>query len=218
MPFYIVLAISTFLLSLLGTRLVILAARARPIPINPRRAHERPIPRGGGFAVVMALVIGLMMADVNYAIVLSVFLIAAVSLLGDLIPVLTIARLLVYMLAVLLSVSVFKEPVFGGILPFWADKTITILLWTWFIHIFTRMDGIDGNAPTQMVSISMGFLFLTVLNGSFSGPLSIYSLVIMTAGGGFLWWNWYPAKIHFGAVGCAPAGYLIGYSSGIRIV
>ena len=115
------------------------------------------------------------------------------------------------MLAVLIPVSVMNEPVLGGLLPLWVDKTLTVLLWVWLIHVFNVMDGIDGITPTETISIAGGLALILAINGAFPNPLAVYSLVVMAAACGFFWWNWYPAKILLGEAGSAPIGFLLGY-------
>src|SRR4051812_31388738 len=113
MFFYVFLSLSSFMLALLGTRLTILALRQRASgidPLNPRK----PL-RGGGLAVVMALVIGLLLADVSYSIVLAVFLLAAVSLLDDLIGVAFPVRLLIQVLTVLIPIGAMHVHLFAGV-------------------------------------------------------------------------------------------------------
>ncbi len=108
MTFYIILALSAFLISLLGTRLTILALRKRTILIdrpNLRSNHKAPTPRGGGIAVVITLIICLMVADIGYGIMLAMLLLAAVSLLDDIIGVPQPVRLLVQVMAVLIPLS-----------------------------------------------------------------------------------------------------------------
>jgi len=209
--FYIILTFAAFLLSLLGTRIVILAWRQRPAMLNARGQLHKPTPRSGGVAVVMALIICLLIADIHYAVILAMFLLAAVSLLDDIIGVPLPVRLLVQLLAVLIVLSVVPIPVFGGWLPGWADKAVTAMVWLWFINLFDFMDGIDGMSPTEMIGIGMGFCLITVIVGAFPDPLSVYSLIIVAAGWGFLWWNWHPAKIFLGEVGTIPIGFLLGY-------
>lgn len=214
MTFYIVLALSSFLITLLGTRLTILALRKRTylldIP-NARSNHAAPTPKGGGIAVVFALIICLLIADINYAIILSLLMLAAVSLLDDLIDVPAIIRLLVQILAVALPLTLLQVPVFDGALPMWLDKLVTGILWVWFINLFNFMDGIDGISPSEMFSISLGFCLISVFNNTFPDPLSVYSLIVYAAACGFLWWNWHPAKIFLGDVGSVPIGFLMGY-------
>ncbi len=214
MTFYIILALSAFMISLLGTRLMILALRKRTYLIdipNARSNHKAPTPKGGGIAVVFALIITLLVADINYAIVLSLLILAAVSLMDDLINVPAWIRFLVQILAVTLALSILKTPVFDGMLPMWADKLVTGFLWIWFINTFNFMDGIDGISPTEIICISLGFCLISVFNNSFPDPFSTYSLITYAAGSGFLWWNWHPAKIFLGDVGSVPIGFFIGY-------
>jgi len=109
MTFYIVLALSSFLISLLGTRLTILAVRKRVMPIDPaslRPNYKKPTPTGGGIAVVMGLIICLLVDDIDYGIILSMFLLAALSLLDDLIEIPLLVRLLVQLLSVLIAINV----------------------------------------------------------------------------------------------------------------
>lgn len=152
MTFYIVLALSTFVLSLIGTRLTILALRKRTVLLdhpNLRSNHVTPTPRGGGIAVVFTLIIGLLVADINYGIVLAVLLLAAVSLMDDVIGVPAIVRLIVQIMAVLIPLNILQVPVFGEFLPGWLDKLLVALLWVWFTNLFNFMDGIDGLSATE---------------------------------------------------------------------
>lgn len=214
MTFYIILALSTFVLTLVGTRLTIEALRKRTVLLdypNLRSNHVAPTSRGGGIAVVFILVIGLLIADINYGIVLAVLLLAAVSLMDDLIGVPILVRLLVQVMAVSIPLSMLHDPVFGGFLPGWLDKLLLALLWIWFVNLFNFMDGIDGIAAAEMIAIGAGMVLIASLAGSFPDALSAYSLVIAAAACGFLWWNWHPAKIFLGDVGSVPIGFLLGY-------
>ncbi len=209
MTFYIVLALSVFLLSLIGTRLTIQALRKRPALPNLRGFPAPPV--RGGIALVFVLVIGLLVADIHYGVVLAILLLAAVSLLHDLIGVPPLVRLLVQVLAVSLPLSFLAEPVFGGALPVWLDRVAAIGLWIWFINLFNAMDGIDGLAAGEMICISGGLVLLASLLGAFPSPLSSYSMVAATAGCGFFWWSRYPAKVALGEAGNVPIGFLMGY-------
>jgi len=215
MTFYLILPLTAFLITLLGTRLTILAFRQRVVPIDPasiRPDYKKPPLTGGGIAVVMAIIICLLVADIDYGIILALFLLAAMSLLGELIDIPLPVRLLVQLLAVLIAMSVVHIQVFGGFFPLWLDEAITAFLWVWFINLFKLMDGIDGISPMEMVCIGMGICLITVLSGGvFPDPLSTYALIVATAGCGFLWWNWHPAKILMGEVGSVPIGFLLGY-------
>jgi UDP-N-acetylmuramyl pentapeptide phosphotransferase/UDP-N-acetylglucosamine-1-phosphate transferase len=215
MTFYSLLALSAFMLTLLGTRLTIITFRKRVLPIDPlslRADYKKPPMNGGGLSVVMSLIICLLVADISYAIILAMFLLTAMALLDDLIRIPLPIRLLIQLLCVLIAINVVGKPVFGGHLPPWLDTSITAALWVWFINVFYIMDGIDGMSPMEMVSIAMGACLLAALTGrDFPDPLMVYSLIIVAAGCGFLWWNWHPAKILMNAVGAVPIGFLMGY-------
>ena len=211
MTFYLILSLSAFLLSLLGTRVSILAARKHISSIDRYGRPKRAIPGNGGIVLVMSLVICLLIADINYIVVLSLFLLAAISLLNEIIAVPAIVRALIYLIAVLLPLSLIRDPVFSALLPLWLDKAITAILWMWCIYAFNVMDGVDGITPTEMICIATGLALIVALTGVFPSALSVYCLVVMSAACGFFWWNWYPAKILLGEVGSAPIGFLIGY-------
>jgi UDP-N-acetylmuramyl pentapeptide phosphotransferase/UDP-N-acetylglucosamine-1-phosphate transferase len=210
----IILSICAFLMSLLGTRITILALRERLVPLTPleiQQGKRLPVPTGGGVAVVMSLVICLMVAEVGYSIMFALLLLAALALLGDLIRLPAWVRLLVQVLSVLVALGDMQTPLFGGAIAPWLDKGMTLLLWVWVINMFHFMDGIDGMTPTQMVTMSMGLCMLTVIDETFPTLLSTYSLVTFSVGAGFMWWNWHPAKVRLGEVGTMPIGFLMGY-------
>lgn len=214
MTFYIILSLSAFMISLLGTRLAILAFRKRALPIDPaslRADYKKPPVPGGGIVVAMTLIICLLVADISYAIILATFMLAAISLLDDLITIPLPVRVLVQVLSVLVALSVMHIPTFGGLLPMWMDKGVTAILWVWFINLFKLMDGIDGIAATEMIGISMGLCLITVMSDTFPSSLSTYNLIIASAACGFLWWNWHPAKVLLGESGSIPIGFLLGY-------
>ena len=212
--FYSAVALSAFLISLLGTRLMILALRKRTVLLdipNLRSNHRAPVPKGGGIAVVISLIICLLVVDIDYGIVLSLLLLAAVSLLDDLIGVPIVIRLCVQIIAVTVALSGMPDFVSASVLPNWVIHCFVGLLWVWFINVFNFMDGIDGISASEMISIGIGVAVPVVLLGDFPSVLSNYGLIVASAAFGFLWWNWHPAKIFLGDVGSVPIGFLLGY-------
>jgi len=191
----------------------LLALRKRTVLIdlpNLRSNHKQPTPKGGGIAVVFALIICLLIADIHYSIVLSILLLAAVSLMDDLIQVPPFVRLLVQVLAVSIPLTT-MAPLFGGMFPKWLDHAIVGALWIWFINLFNFMDGIDGISGVEMCCIGIGLCLISVFLGTFPNSFAAYSLILASAGFGFLWWNWHPAKIFLGDVGSVPIGFITGY-------
>lgn len=214
MTFYLIVALSVFSISLLGTRLVLLELKNRPFLIdipNARSNHTMPIPRGGGIAVITAMVIGLLLMNAGYGIILSLLILAAVSLIDDLLDLSPILRLAVQCLAVTIPLSAMEDLAFGGLFPVWMDKAIIGFMWVGFTNIFNFMDGIDGISASETVSIGSGFCALCIFTGMFPSELFSYSLVVAVAACGFIWWNWHPAKIFLGDVGSVPLGFILGY-------
>jgi len=214
MTLIIILGLSAFLFSLLGTRLLILALRRRTFMLdkpNARSNHLNPTPKGGGIAVVMALVICLVQADFSYGVLFSMLLLAAVSLLDDLLDLSPIVRLLTQALAVCVPLFLLDKPMICDWLPLWLDKLIIGLAWIWFINLFNFMDGIDGISATEMICISLGLCLIMVFADHFPGDIFTYAMILGAAACGFLWWNWHPAKIFLGDVGSVPIGFLSFY-------
>jgi UDP-N-acetylmuramyl pentapeptide phosphotransferase/UDP-N-acetylglucosamine-1-phosphate transferase len=211
--FYIVVSLAAFAMSLLGTRLTILALRQRPAA--PEIAHLRdrtkPIPRDGGIALVFALLACLMVADINYGVVLALLLLAAISLLDGLIGVPLVVRLLVQVMAVTVPLNMIETPLLADSVPLWLAKFITGAAWIGFTNSFRSMDHADGIAATLMICIGGGLALLTAMVGSYADALFTYGLIAAAAGAGFLWWNWPPARILMNETGSVPIGFLLGY-------
>ncbi|MBV8939816.1 MAG: glycosyltransferase family 4 protein [Alphaproteobacteria bacterium] len=222
MLYYIFLGIGAFVMSLAGTRVTILALRQKQVLMdipNPRSNHTTPVPRGGGVAVVITLVIFLLVMDVNtpgrgtdaYLLLAGMLLLASISLIDDWIQLSPFTRLVVQLIAVLLVMPDASHDWFPGFVPHWTDYALRALVWLWFVNLFNFMDGIDGLATTEMASIALGVLVLAVLTGMFGGALSLMSLIALAAAIGFLWWNWHPARIFLGDVGSIPIGFFLAY-------
>jgi UDP-N-acetylmuramyl pentapeptide phosphotransferase/UDP-N-acetylglucosamine-1-phosphate transferase len=211
MIFYIVLGISAFLFSLLGTRIAIATLRERQVPLAAPSNHIAPTPRGGGIVVVFSLLICLAQLDVGYSIMFSLLMLTAFSLLGDLMRVPQSARLIAQAFAVCIPLSAMPLHIAPDFIPMWATKLCIGVLWVWFINLFKFMDGIDGLTSAVMIGIGGGLCLLVALTGRFPDPLLTYGLVLVCAASGFLWWNWHPAKIFLGEVGSTPLGLFCFY-------
>jgi Fuc2NAc and GlcNAc transferase len=70
------------------------------------------------------------------------------------------------------------------------------------------MDGIDGLAASEAIFVSLAGAVLTVspVNGTGVG---FAALVFAAASGGFLLWNWPPARIFLGDVGSGFLGFVV---------
>src|SRR5689334_13305790 len=106
--FYSFLALGAFVMSLVGTRLMIIALRKKRVLIdipNARSNHARATPRGGGLAVVFSMLIFLMLGDASYWLVLGMLLLAGISFIDDWIRLSPVTRLCVQLMAVFAGIN-----------------------------------------------------------------------------------------------------------------
>jgi len=216
------LAVFVFLVAYLGTRALVGALARRAILDHPndRSSHSAPTPRGGGIAVLAALLpawllVGALMPDAPSTlptVIAAAAVLAALSWIDDTRGLGPGPRLALQVLCVgaVLWLAPFPAPVFGGWLPPVADVAATALLWVWFINLFNFMDGIDGIAGVETAAIGLG-VFVTAKVAKLDGHWLILGLSTAAAAVGFLRWNWHPAKIFLGDVGSVPLGFLLGW-------
>ena len=211
--------VGTFLASLAASGLLLLSLKKIGIVDTPneRSSHATPIPRGGGVAVILVILIawGIIQHEgfVTYQwIITGTLILGIVSLIDDLKSLSAIIRLFSQFFAVggVFFLTTPSTQYFLGLFPFWLDNTLAIILWVWFINLFNFMDGIDGISSVESSSIGLGIFFLTLF-GSSSIDTGILGLLIAAASLGFLCWNWHPAKLFLGDVGSIPLGFLLGW-------
>jgi UDP-N-acetylmuramyl pentapeptide phosphotransferase/UDP-N-acetylglucosamine-1-phosphate transferase len=217
-----VIAAGAGLIACLGTRALIPLLRRRAVLDRPneRSSHAMPTPRGGGIAVIAAILLawlGLvgfgLLPRASIPILFGAVLLAAVSWLDDLRGLPAAVRLATQLVAIglVLRVGLPAGLVFQGWLPGWLDAVGTALLWVWFINLFNFMDGIDGLASGEAAAIGLGLLLFATIGVGQDPGLMVLGAAITAAAAGFLVWNWAPARIFLGDVGSVPLGYLLGF-------
>jgi Fuc2NAc and GlcNAc transferase len=176
---------------------------------NERSLHRAPTPRGGGLAIVIVTVAGLAALAAARAIPGSVAwtvgaggaLVAAVGWLDDRRGVGAPARALVHTVAALWAVGwIWGEPAPVAILG--------ALGIVWAINLYNFMDGIDGLAAAEAVSVGLVAGGLLLVAGD--AALGSVAFLVAAAAAGFLAWNWAPARIFMGDVGSGFLGYAFG--------
>jgi UDP-N-acetylmuramyl pentapeptide phosphotransferase/UDP-N-acetylglucosamine-1-phosphate transferase len=206
--------------SMLATGMLAAFLRRRAILDHPneRSSHRTPTPRGGGLAVVpitlVAWIAGAGPAIPTGLIVIlaGAWALAVLSWVDDLRSLPAALRLAVQAVVVAISVHWVSAqgPVFQGLLPAWLDTVAATVLWLWFLNLFNFMDGIDGIAGVETVAIGGGLAAFALFAGE--GPSTAwFGATLAAAAGGFLVWNWHPARIFLGDVGSVPVGYLLGF-------
>jgi Fuc2NAc and GlcNAc transferase len=81
----------------------------------------------------------------------------------------------------------------------------------WLLNLYNFMDGIDGIAAVEAVSVCLAGALFYVLLGEWG--LALLPLVLALACGGFLFWNFPPARIFMGDAGSGYLGMLLGLLS-----
>ena len=218
----VVLTTLCFILTAIGTGLlIIILKRGNVLDVpNQRSSHVSSMPRGGGIAVLLALIcfwtldrhLSQQWVAGELFILLTAALLGIVCFVDDLRGLSPYLKLLCQIIAVVAGLIIVhdKGAVFQVWLPIWIDLTLTGLMWLWFINLFNFMDGIDGITAVQMISIGLGLSLLSVF-GLLNSWVFIPSMLIVACALGFLIWNWAPAKVFMGDVGSVPLGYLIGW-------
>jgi Fuc2NAc and GlcNAc transferase len=209
--------------SCVGVALVRRYALRRLLDVpNERSSHSQPTPRGGGLALTVAHLlgvaaatqIGLLAPAVAIALLGGGTLVAVIGFLDDHGHVAASLRLLCHFLA--LSWGVWW---LGGLPPVdfglgaidlgWTGTALMVLYCAWFLNLFNFMDGIDGIAGVQALSMSLtAAILLLLVTGSDRNALPLLMLACATTG--FLIWNWPPARIFMGDVGSGYLGYALG--------
>ena len=233
----LLVAVGSFLGSVIFTawlRRYIIHRRVLDMP-NVRSSHIVPTPRGVGLAFVMvfcaaALILfylerGISSVEFN-VIFFGGLVIAVIGWLDDHWSLRILPRIISHFcvaLVCLLYLEVPEIPLPGKTLSLGliAYPLMAILL-TWCLNFFNFMDGIDGIAAVQTVTMLIAGLIILafaspdrVLVSSGSAP---YFLLLLMCTLGFLVWNWPPAKVFMGDTASGFLGFILGLFAVITAV
>ncbi len=203
------------------TGLVLLAAQRARFVAEPtdRGLHKTPTPVGGGLGLIGAALIVWLLLDrlsppLGWPLLAAIALLAAVSWIDDRAPQPPALRFAVQAAAVALilwhiPVSLRVIPA----LPLELERFGLLIGWMWVINVTNFMDGIDGIAGMEAIMIGGGYALVSHFAPSpavLLGHLPELALIVAAAAGGYLAWNWHPARIFMGDVGAIPLGLLFG--------
>ncbi len=188
---------------------------------NERSLHTHPTPRTGGVAILAGLLsamsVRLFTADLAAPVVWLVagaLLIAALSFVDDRRGLPVVVRFVGHFFGaglVVIGAGLSLPALFPGVplaWPEWLGLGLSVLFLVWMVNLYNFMDGMDGFAG-GMAGIGFGvFAILGLLAGNPS--FLAVSLAVAAAAGGFLLFNFPPARIFMGDTGSATLGLLAG--------
>jgi len=170
-----------------------------------RRSHVVATPRGGGIAIVAALLLALLALAAWHPAqrglllsgALGLLLVAAVGWFDDHRPLSAALRLSVHAVAaVALALAVHERD--GGPLA----AGLVFLLALILVNVWNFMDGIDGLAASQAILVAVGYAL------SIDDPVAVLlAFALMAATCGFLPFNFPKARIFLGDVGSGSLGF-----------
>jgi UDP-N-acetylmuramyl pentapeptide phosphotransferase/UDP-N-acetylglucosamine-1-phosphate transferase len=197
-----------FVITLAGTWLARRYALMRQLLDQPgdRRSHTQPTPRGGGIAIVVAMLLALGLLawlqprEATWAVAAAggLCLVGGIGWIDDHRPLSPLLRLIVQALASLLLAWVVwdatAEVVPAGVA--WVAAMVLINVWNF-------MDGIDGLAASQAMLVALAYRLVM------PPDVGWLALALVGACAGFLPFNVPRARVFLGDVGSGALGYLL---------
>jgi len=226
------------------TPFIINLARALKLVDNPRvryhpaHTHKGIIPRAGGLALLIGLVIAaalfIPMTKLYIGMLVAAALLVVVGLFDDYKDVNPYIRLTTNALAALVMVGAgagipyITNPLTGGVLhldtlrvTFSFFGTHSILVWAdilafiwilWTMNIVGWSAGVDGQMPgfVAIAALTLGLLSLRfTLKDPSQETVTVLAFIVAGTFTGFIPWNFYPQKIMPGYGGKTLAGFLL---------
>lgn len=209
-PVFVAAWIGTALVRRYGTKKLL------DVP-NERSSHDRPVPRGGGAAIVLAFLAGAaalawqgsMPGTLPAALIVGGGLVAAVGFWDDHVDLPARLRFALHVAAAVWSVALLgpvQQVPLGATTwtaPAWLAWPVSIVATVWLLNLYNFMDGIDGIAAGEAVCVSLAVLLIAHLVGVELPGLAL----LAAAAAGFLVLNWPPARIFMGDAGSGFLGY-----------
>lgn len=224
---YIIPFLAAFILTFIQMPFTIKIAKKKgflDVPKDERRVHKKPIPVGGGIAMVISvsiLMVYFLPINKNLIMVLIASLIIAISGLYDdkegLSP--KLKFLFQILAAVILIIGGMKIEFFTN--PFDSHDALLILnilsipvtiFWVCGItNTINLIDGLDGLASGVSMICAISMFFITYKMGRYD--VSLVCALVAGACLGFLPFNFNPAKIFMGDTGALYLGFMLSYIS-----
>ena len=188
---------------------------------NARSSHSIPTPRGGGVAIVVAFLLaaiaaygyGVVEPSIALGIVFAGSVIALIGFFDDLGHIAARWRLLghfsaaiwlVWVIGGLPPIALFGQTISLGVV----GNVLAVVYLVWMLNLYNFMDGIDGLASLEAITVCLSGALLASLAGE--GQIVLLPLLLAAAAAGFLVWNFPPARIFMGDAGSGFLGIVLG--------
>lgn len=224
MIWWLLPVVTVFALGMTGLmRRYALARSIIDIP-NARSSHSTPTPRGGGVAIVLSFLLALpaftLILGASWGVTIALLgagaLVAMVGFLDDHGHIPARWRLLLHFGAAIWALVWLRGlpsvQFFGALVDLgWIGHVLAAFYLVWVLNLYNFMDGIDGIAGVEVITVCMGGALLYWLKGH--SDLAVFPLLLVAASAGFLYWNFPPAKIFMGDAGSGFLGITLGILS-----
>ena len=213
-----VLAVVAFGLTALVRRYA-LSRQLLDVP-NARSSHVAPTPRGGGVSIVLCflgsvpLLVGAggLTAAWGWALAGAGGGVALVGFLDDHGHIPARWRLLAHFAAAFWALWLAAASMPLAVGGAWLGVGLSAFYLVWMLNLYNFMDGIDGIASVEAITVCAGAALIYWLRGDAPAVL-MPPLALAAAVAGFLVWNFPPAKIFMGDAGSGFLGIVLGVLS-----
>jgi UDP-N-acetylmuramyl pentapeptide phosphotransferase/UDP-N-acetylglucosamine-1-phosphate transferase len=204
MTAFLVAAVVAFL----GTPAVVWLARRWSLIDEPnhRSSHSTPVPRGGGIAVAVAVIVGVLLADGRsgpiVGVILGALALGVTGLLDDRFGLPAVPRLAVQLATPFVVTLIVVDRTGWALVAALIVASIAVPA---YVNAFNFMDGINGISGSQ--AAIAGVFLAAVANSRDAPDLHVAGLAVCGASLGFLPFNAVRPKIFLGDVG----SYFLGF-------
>ncbi|WP_331346962.1 glycosyltransferase family 4 protein [Cellvibrio sp. UBA7661] len=220
---WLILFLFPFCLSLVLSRTVIhfLGGRLLDAP-NMRSSHEIPTPRGGGIAIlvstlitaVSAVALGYLDERIFLWLIIPISLISLLGICDDFFNLSVRLRLIAQLLTATFAVFflITEDSWKYSVIQECTLVVVMILFATWMTNLYNFMDGINGLAALEAISVCAGMIVIYSMHSA-DENITYTLLIIIACTCGFLFWNFPTAKLFMGDSGSLFLGLTFGLLS-----
>ncbi len=183
-------------------------------PGEARKLQDHPIPRIGGLAIFIAIIIAvgrnLYFSPQLQALMIAGCMIYIVGFFDDIRPLSATLRLAIQLLACFIVVNsgilITSVPDFPG--HHYIQALVTVIWLLGMANAINFLDGIDGLVSSM--SVVCALLFFVIGWHTRQSYLSYLTIAIAGGCAGFIPYNWRPATVYLGDAGATFLGFMLG--------